>query len=312
MGKTAKKRGKEAFIDYYRSFFADESQFNDFIKSLEIRTLPILRFNPKNESGLRKLWKNAGFKWETVSWYPHALKWPKDVPLGTELPGYKEHLFYPMNPSSLLPALALDVQSDDLILDACAAPGGKALIIAENLGKKGKLIANDISGARRFRMKQIFFDYGFSSIELWGKKAEIIFKTNPDYFDRILVDAPCSSEKHVWNSKEHLKDWSPGRVRQLKQRQLALLCGLFIALKPGGRMVYSTCAITPEENEEVVAKLLKKKQGAIRLVSYKTKAPVQSGIKGEWNEFFDSKKVNRIWPDEEYDPIFVAVFEKLS
>ena len=205
-----KSMGRAAFHEYYRLLFETEAEFKQFLDNLERSSLPILRFDPNNELRLRELWQQNNLPWKTLSWHEHALTWPEGVPLGTELPGYKEKLFYPMNASSLAPVLALDVQPGEFVLDACAAPGGKALFISELLGENGKLIANDSSAARRNRMKKIFEEYGVRNATITGFKAETIFKQiengKMDAPDRILLDAPCSSEKHVINSPEHLKN----------------------------------------------------------------------------------------------------------
>ncbi|MFA5995534.1 MAG: RsmB/NOP family class I SAM-dependent RNA methyltransferase [Patescibacteria group bacterium] len=252
MSKTL--RGKTGFIEYYTTIlqqYFPEQNFAALQAALEYQSTPITHHNPNN---------------------------PAQV--------------YHLNAASLLPVQALNPQHGDIVLDACAAPGGKALYIAEAIGKTGKLIANDISPARRFRMKQLFLDWDYAvetrhGVSLLGKPAETLFKIYPNYFDKILVDAPCSSEKHVWNSPKHLAQWSYSRIKQLKQRQIALLSGLFLALKPGGTMVYSTCAITPEENEQVVEKLLKKRGDVLQLIEQ-----------------------IRVWPqpDKNLDPMFVAKF----
>ena len=302
MAQKKKTTGRERFIEYYKKFFSSNKEMGKFLSDLENKTTPILRFHPEVEEVLKTIWKKEGLPWKTLKWYPYALEWPKGVPPKTMLPGANEHLFYPMNASSLLPVLALEIKGDELVLDACAAPGGKALFISELLGKDGKLVANDSSFDRVRRMRGVFKDHRVENAEVWSKPGATIFQKYPDHFDKILVDAPCSAEKHVWNSK-YLNEWTPRRVKDNSYRQIALLSGLFLALKPGGRMVYSTCAFTPEENEMVVEKLLKKKKDDIRLIKYNLKTPGQSGLGGV-------DKVWRVYPEKNMDPMFVAVFEK--
>jgi 16S rRNA C967 or C1407 C5-methylase (RsmB/RsmF family) len=217
-----------------------------------------------------------------------------------------------MNASSLLPVLALDPQPGQTILDSCAAPGGKALFIHDLLNGSGQVIANDLSSARRQTMRRIFAQHQAEDIEIWGRKAETIFKSHSNHFDKILVDAPCNSEKHVYNSPHHLHQWSPSRIRQLKQRQLAILSGLFLALKPGGVMVYSTCAVTPEENEAIVAKLLHKKQPHITLLPPPTNVPGGPGLPGNYKSVYDLTLVRRILPQNHQglDPMFMVTFQK--
>ena len=88
-----------------------------------------------------------------------------------------------------------------------------------------------------------------------------------DQYDKILLDAPCSSEAHVLTSEKHLKQWSVKRTKGLAQIQYKMLASALIALKPGGRLVYSTCSISPLENDDVIKKIISKKKG--KLVDYK-------------------------------------------
>lgn len=308
--KPPKQTGKTAFLAYYQQFFKDEKDFSDWQKSLETPTLPILRFNPNDEQQLKELWQQAGLTWQTLSWYKYALIWPKEAPIKTVLPGFKEKLFYPMNAASLLPALALEAGPGDLVLDACAAPGGKAMVIDDFLDRKGHLIANDLSSGRRGTMRQIFSNYHKEHIEVWGQKAETLFYKYPNYFDKILVDAPCSSEKHILNEEKELKKWSENRVKTLAKRQKNLLKAVWRTLKPGGTLVYSTCAVTPEENEEVVSDFLQHNRD-VQLQPI-TLDIGHAGLKS-YVHGFDEKLVKRIQPQlDNLDPMFVAKFKKIK
>jgi 16S rRNA C967 or C1407 C5-methylase (RsmB/RsmF family) len=301
--------GKSAFEAYYHRLFPNQVEFDSFLQALTAHRLPILRFHPHNQTKLQALWQQQGIPFETLDWYPYAALWPKTIPYGQIIPGYTEHLFYPMNASSLLPVLSLDPQPGEYILDACAAPGGKALFISELLNTN-TLVANDLSRARRDRMKTIFRNYN-RDIAVWGMKAELICKKAPEAFDKILLDAPCSSEAHIYSNAEELAKWSENRVRGLKKRQVGLLGGVWHALKPGGRVVYSTCAITPEENEWVVGQFLKKKKGSAILETCDLRCPGITGFDGEYPTSFDLTHVRRVMPQHHnLDPMFVAVFRK--
>lgn len=296
MARLRKKDGREAFLSYYRTLFP-AAEFEAFLNALSTENWPVLRFNKIHAKALKKAWANAGLPWETLDWHPHALRWPDGWPKGDPLPGYDEGWIYPQNPSSLLPVLALDPHPNDTVLDACAAPGGKTLFLADLMEHQGTLIANDRSPLRRERLKKILKKYavdGFVYVE--NRNAATLFKTYPNQFDKILLDAPCSSEKHVWNDPTELARWKPGRIRHLKNDQWALLNGLLRALKPGGRLVYSTCAVTPEENEPLIEKFLQK------------------------NPTLTQRSLNPAWPHDHgrvhphrhpgMDPMFVAILEK--
>jgi 16S rRNA (cytosine1407-C5)-methyltransferase len=171
---------------------------------------------------------------------------------------------YALDKASVLAALSLDVPGDGLALDACAAPGGKSLVIASRLKPGAALLSNELSAERRRRLSNTLGDYldpekrrrvsvsGFDAAAAGGRKSEW------DRFDAILLDAPCSSERHVIKNEKALGQWSPARPRFLAQRQWALLSSCFLLLKEGGCLVYSSCALGEEENDGVLQRLFEK------------------------------------------------------
>jgi 16S rRNA (cytosine1407-C5)-methyltransferase len=174
---------------------------------------------------------------------------------------------YMLDRSSALAAQSLDLSSDGPILDACAAPGGKALVIASRMGPQATLLANELSGERRRRLAKVLDEHlpperrervrvaGFDAAAAGGRKSERF------RFAAILLDAPCSSERHVLGSEKALADWTPARPRFLAKRQWALLSSAFLLLQDGGSLIYATCALSPEENDAVVLRLLEKYGG---------------------------------------------------
>ncbi|GHV39465.1 hypothetical protein AGMMS49546_11560 [Spirochaetia bacterium] len=152
----------------------------------------------------------------------------------------------------------------DEILDACAAPGGKSLVIASAMHSGLRLLANELSAERRRRLADVLDAHldrekraqvtvsGFDAAAQGARKSE------QGRFSAILLDAPCSSERHVIQNEKHLAAWTAARPRFLARRQWALLSSAFLLLKAGGSLVYATCALSPEENDGVAARLLKK------------------------------------------------------
>lgn len=171
--------------------------------------------------------------------------------------------FYRMDPASVLPARSLDVQQGDRVLDMCAAPGGKSLILAESLCDTGHLTCNEWSRARKEKLRAVLKAYLPSEIvsrtRITGHDASKWGVYEPESYDRILLDAPCSSERHVLQQPAELKKWKPSRSKLLAKRQYALLCSALLACKPGGRVVYSTCSVSSLENDENIRKLVRKK-----------------------------------------------------
>ena len=170
---------------------------------------------------------------------------------------------YFLDEASVFAAESLGVKPGYRVLDMCAAPGGKTLVLASKLKGIGSIQSNDRSPDRRLRLQHVIEN---SLPEPWRA---IVNVTNYDgvkfgmhrkeCFDRILLDAPCSSDRHVLNSPSHLEVWSAKRVKRLSVEQGSLLASAVDALAPGGFVVYSTCALSPLENDDVVKKILKKR-----------------------------------------------------
>jgi 16S rRNA (cytosine1407-C5)-methyltransferase len=179
---------------------------------------------------------------------------------------YKRGLKVPyfLDGSSVLAALSLRLPEEGTLLDACAAPGGKSLVIASVMGPGMTLLANELSQTRRSRLVRVLDTHldaekreqvrvsGFDAAALAGKRGE------QGRFAGILLDAPCSSERHVIQNKGALSQWKPARPRFLARRQWALLSGAFLLLRPGGSLVYATCALSEEENDGVASRLPQK------------------------------------------------------
>ncbi|KAJ1455856.1 S-adenosyl-L-methionine-dependent methyltransferase [Pelagophyceae sp. CCMP2097] len=185
--------------------------------------------------------------------------------------------FYSMDAASVLAAEALGCQPSDDVLDMCAAPGGKTLILAEALASgRGELTANDLSSERGHRLRRVVQEHVgaemadrvlFAKVDgqKWGQ-------THAQRFDRVLLDAPCSGERYLLEHDEELRMWTTGRSRNLRLRQFSLLSSAFLALKVGGRLVYSTCSINSKENDGVIDKLLRRRRGSVEVVKYEPPA----------------------------------------
>lgn len=177
---------------------------------------------------------------------------------------------YFLDEASWFAANALAVEPGMDVLDMCAAPGGKTLVLAKALAGKGSLQSNDRSPDRRERLRRVIMnslpaEYA-AIVSVSGYGGERFGRYRAESFDRILVDAPCSSERHVISSKEHLSLWNPKRIKRLAVEQGALLASAVDALRFGGELIYSTCALAPKENDEVVKKIMKKRRGLLEIV----------------------------------------------
>lgn len=166
---------------------------------------------------------------------------------------------YYLDPASIMVASLLPVSKGDRVLDMCAAPGGKTLSIALRLEGDGELISNDRSPDRRARLKTVIdeclSEKEKSIIKVKGYDASSWCLYEKEAYDAVLLDAPCSSERHVFLDPKHLSIWSPSRPKRLAKEQYALLSSAFITLKKGGYLLYSTCSINPCENQDVISRL---------------------------------------------------------
>lgn len=213
--------------------------------------------------------------------------------------------FYVMDPASIFPAAALDVRDGDEVADFCAAPGGKSLILAESLRTGGRLVANELSDGRRARLRAVLHDYLPEDIRarvrVTGHDATRWCLYETEAYDRILLDAPCSGERHLLANSEEMSQWSPARSKNLAVRQYALLASALAVVRVGGRIVYSTCSLSNLENDAVIARLMKKRAGEARVVreEFSLGEPTENG----WV----------ILPDRTgYGPIYFSILERVS
>ena len=172
---------------------------------------------------------------------------------------------YYMDKASILAVSMLPISENNSVLDMCAAPGGKTLSIALRLNGKGSLIANDRSASRRNRLIKVLNDSLTPElrqvVRVTGHDSTMWSLHERDAYDRILLDAPCSSERHVLADSSALAQWSPNRPKQLSIQQFAMLAAALDAAKDGAYILYSTCSICPLENELIIDKLFKKRPG---------------------------------------------------
>lgn len=172
---------------------------------------------------------------------------------------------YYLDKASILCAQVLPLSENSVVGDFCAAPGGKTLVLASKLPPGTLLIANEKSSARRSRLVTVINQHLPSElrnpIQIRGWDATRFGRTQPEYFDSILLDVPCSSERHLLEQPRYLAQWGPGRGKNLAIQALALAASALDSLKRGGYLLYSTCSLNPEENDGVWDKMSKKRTG---------------------------------------------------
>ena len=175
---------------------------------------------------------------------------------------------YFLDSASVLAALCLPLENASDILDLCAAPGGKTLVLASRMPEDAKLSSNERSPERKHRLAtvvQTCLPPEISERVITSCSDGATWCTRQtECFDHILLDAPCSSERHVIADPKYLNTWSPSRIKTVTTEQWALLSSAYRLLSPEGILLYSTCALCPEENDGMIERLYKKfnKDGA--------------------------------------------------
>ena len=169
---------------------------------------------------------------------------------------------YYLDAASIRAAVSLPLEGAETLLDLCAAPGGKTLVISSLMETDATLLSNERSRERLSRLIRVADQHMTEGVRkrvaICGKDGATLCKNPANHFDRILLDAPCSSERHVLTSPQYLEQWSPARIKTLAMAQWALLSSAYRMLNPDGYLLYATCALSPEENDKVVARLKSK------------------------------------------------------
>ena len=171
-------------------------------------------------------------------------------------PFHAAGLYYLQDPSAMAVAELLDPQPGERVLDLASAPGGKATHIAAKMQGQGLLVANEIHPKRAWELAGNLERWGATNVAITNETPERLAERFEDFFDRVLVDAPCSGEGMMRKSEAARVEWAPELVRGCALRQTAILEHAARLVRPGGRLVYSTCTFNPEENEGTVARFL--------------------------------------------------------
>ncbi len=283
---------------------------NKLIASFRINTI-----RTTSEIIERELTKQ-GFEFEKVSWYKDAyIMKNKSIRDLTDTETYKNGFIYIQNLSSMIPALVLDPKDDEKVLDIAAAPGSKATQIAALMHNTGELTANDISFKRLFKLKENLKQMGVTNAKVLNLAGESFWKKLPEYFDKTLVDVPCSMEGRIkCDDPKTYKDWSTKKIKQLSQMQKYLLRSAVSATKVGGTIVYSTCTMAPEENEEVIEWVVQKSPSALVVEKIEiANLQMQKGLTSWKNKHYKyTSNCQRIIPSQTMEGFFITKLHKTA
>lgn len=194
---------------------------------------------------------------ERIPWQEGAFYVDESFPFGRH-PYHAAGLYYIQEASAMAPVVLLDPKPKERIIDLAAAPGGKSTQIAERIGENGLLVANDIDAERLDALTQNIERLGFTNVLITRAEPQYLAASWPEMFDRVLLDAPCSSEGVFRKQPEAIAHWSLHAIERACINQRLLLDAAARLLKPGGRLVYATCTFGISENEAMIAEFLRK------------------------------------------------------
>lgn len=294
----------DAFLDHIARIMPSHLSMDEFVascrrplrRSIRVNTLKISveAFVERMEA---RGWQLSPVPWcDTGFWLTRPES--ESVPLGNTA----EHLaglFYIQEASSMMPVTALfdaaGLDEAEMVLDAAAAPGSKTTQIAALMDNRGMLIANEFSASR---IKGLFSNVqrcGVTNVALTHFDARVFGQWLPETFDAILLDAPCSGEGTVRKDEDALRNWSIESINDIAATQKALLESAFHALKPGGVIVYSTCTLSHQENQEVCAHIKARFGDALSFESLAglfpgaERATTEEGYLHIWPQIYDSE-----------------------
>lgn len=282
------------FLDQMRQLLRDE--YPDFSISYQTAAQPGFRINT-NKLSLEAYQSINPFQLTPLSWCSTGFTISDEAQAGKH-PYHAAGLYYLQEPSTMAAAEILAAQPGDRVLDLCAAPGGKTTHLASLMHNQGLLVANEIHPQRVWELAE--------NLERWGARNTIITNETPArlaehfgaFFDRVLVDAPCSGEGMFRKSATARRDWSPALVEGCAIRQQDILQQAARLVKAGGWLAYSTCTFNPVENEAVIDRFLDQ-HADFELCEIKP-APGYSPGRPEWVTGMTARpelaRAIRLWP----------------
>ena len=255
----------QAFLDRMKDMLQDD--YDAFLQAYDQPRTYGLRVNTAKIS-CEEFEKIVPFEVKKIPWISNGYFYREDV-RPSRCPLYQAGLYYLQEPSAMTPASRIPVEPGEYVLDMCAAPGGKATAVGSALKGAGLLVANE--------------------------KPEKMVKNFPEFFHKIILDAPCSGEGMFRKEEALARDWTPEKSQELSQIQKQLCLNAADMLQPGGQMLYSTCTFAPAEDEEVISWLLEQRPD-LSLISMENYEGFSSGNPAWGNGNPELKKCVRIFP----------------
>ena len=246
------ERLSEKYLNKMKELLGDE--YDDYLNSFNEKRIHSLRVNNAKISN-EEFERICPFKIKRIPWIENGYYFDEsDRP--SKHPYYYAGLYYLQEPSAMTPANVLPIEKGDIVLDACAAPGGKSLELASKLGDSGLLVSNDISVSRAYSLLKNLELGGHKNIYVMAEDISKLSKKFVKSFDKILIDAPCSGEGMFRKDPSIIKEWEDKGNEYYANLQKDIVKSAVSMLKDGGMMVYSTCTFDKSEDEDIVSYIL--------------------------------------------------------
>lgn len=285
------------------------SEFEEYISSFSQPRLNGLRVN-RLKMEADTFCKRAPFSLKRVPWCENGFYYNREENVSRHS-FYHAGLYYIQEPSAMSTASFLPVNPGDKVLDLCAAPGGKSTELGGKLMGEGLLVSNDISISRTKALLHNIEMAGISNVLVLSEEPAKLVPRFREFFDKILVDAPCSGEGMFRKDSAMIREWSEEKVALYSSIQKEIIVEAAKMLKPGGKLIYSTCTFAPDENEKTVEHLLRECD-TMSLVELPMIEGFDTGHPA-WGDTGNEqlKQCRRIWPHRvKGEGHFVALFEK--
>lgn len=244
----------QQFLDRMEKMLGEE--YPDFLACYDRPKHHSLRVNHLKGTD-EALKEKTDFLLKKVPWTENGYYYKEEDRPGRH-PFHEAGVYYIQEASAMSPAIYLDAQPGERILDLCAAPGGKSTQLADAMKGQGLLVSNEMNPRRAKILSENIERMGIRNALVVSHEPAYLAERFPEYFDRIMVDAPCSGEGMFRKNEEATEEWSPENVEMCAARQEDILESAAVMLRPGGKLVYSTCTFAAQENEETISRFLEK------------------------------------------------------
>ena len=283
-------------------------EYTAFLESFNAPRTYGLRVNTSKIS-CEEFQKLCPFPVKPIPWIPNGYFYDEDT-RPSRCAYYQAGLYYLQEPSAMTPASRIPIEPGDKVLDLCAAPGGKATAAGTALQGQGLLVANDISTSRARALLRNLELFGIPNVFVANETPAKLTKAFPEFFDKIILDAPCSGEGMFRKEEALAKDWTPEKSRELSEIQKELVLQAADMLRPGGLLLYSTCTFAPVEDAPTVSYLLENRPD-MELAEMENYEGFSQGVPEWGNGNPELTKCIRIFPHKmNGEGHFLALFHK--